>query len=179
MEQNKAPLASFANKIFGRSEDAPAVAQTTNNFFAPASGCAIGGGASVTAGSISSFHEGDNHMGDTIGIGGDVTGSAVGSHASLKARDIITAVNKSQVIDDDLKQKLAAAAETLVNLQIPEGDKTDAADDLAKLTTELDKPQKDEGRIRKIWNRIKAVAPTVAAILASAVSLGKIVGVIP
>ncbi len=116
-------------------------------------------------------------MGDKISIGGNVTGSAVGSHASLKTRDIITQVQRSGM-DGDLKQKFIDAAESLANLNIAEDDKSDAADDLAKLKAELEKPTKDEGRIAKIWNRIKAVAPTVAYILASAASIGKIVGVV-
>ncbi len=147
---------------------------TTNHY----TGCAIGDGARVEAGIISSFKKGDQHVGDKISIGGDVTGSAVGSDASLKARDIITQVQKSG-LDNDLKQKFTEAAEALANLNIAEGDKSDAADDLAKLKAELEKPAKDEGRIQKIWNRIKDIAPTVASILASAVSIGKIAGVVP
>ena len=73
---------------------------------------------------------------------------------------------------------MADAAEALANLNIDDGDKSDAADDLAKLKAELEKPTKDEGRIQKIWNRIKDIAPTVASILASAASIGKLVGVV-
>ena len=112
-------------------------------------------------------------MGDKINIGGNVTGSAVGSNASLKARDIVTQLQQSG-LDADLKQKVAEAAEALAKLNISEGDKSDAADDLTKLKAELEKPTMDEGRIQKIWNRIKAVAPTVASILASAATITKL-----
>jgi hypothetical protein len=142
-------------------------------------GCAIGDSARVEAGSINSTHNGDVHVGDKINIGGNVTGSAVGSNASLKARDIVTQIQQSGVLDADLKRTVVAAAEALANLNIDEGDKSDAADDLAKLKSELEKPTKDEGRIQKIWNRINDMAPTVASILASAVTIGKIVGVVP
>lgn len=117
--------------------------------------------------------EGDNHMGDKINIGGNVTGSAVGSNASLKARDIVTQIQQSG-LDADLKQKFAEAAEALASLNISEGDKEDAADDMKKLKDELEKPTKDEGRIQKIWNRIEDVAPTVASILSSAATIGKL-----
>lgn len=116
-------------------------------------------------------------MGDNINIGGDVTGSAVGSQASLKARDIFTAVKKSTEMDDDLRQKLTAAANELLTIDLAESDKSDAIDDLAKLTAELDKPNKDEGRIVRLWRQVKEVAPTVASILSSAASLEKILTV--
>ena len=45
-------------------------------------------------------------MGDKISIGGNVTGSAVGSKASLKARDIVTQIQQSG-LDQDLKLKFA------------------------------------------------------------------------
>lgn len=152
---------------------APAKPQTINY-----TGCAIGDGARVETGSINSSHNGDVHVGDKINITGDVTGSAVGSNASVKARDIITQIQKSG-LDGDLKEKFAKAAEELANLKIDEGDKSDAVDDMKKLQEELEKPNQDEVRIQKIWARIQAVAPTVASILASAVSLGKITGIVP
>jgi hypothetical protein len=114
--------------------------------------------------------EGDNHVGDKINIGGNVASSAVGSNASLKARNIITQVQQSG-LDADLKQKFAEAAATLVNLNISEGAKEDAADDLAKLKNEMEKPAKDEGRIKTIWDRINSAA----SILASGATIGKIV----
>src|SRR5262249_25639096 len=106
-------------------------------------------------------------------------GAAFGRKASVKARDIITTVKKPQAIDEDVKKKLAAAAKALAKLKLDEGDKTDVTDDLTKLRTELEKPDNDEGRILKIWNRIKDIAPTVALILAPAASLAKILGITP
>lgn len=150
----------------------------TNHFHGPATGLAIGDGATVNING-SSIASGENQMGDNINIGGDVTGSAVGSQASLKARDIFTAVKKSTEMDEDLRQKLTAAAKELLTIELAECDKSDAADDLAKLTAELDKPNKDEGRIVRLWRQIKEVAPTVASILSSAASLGKILDASP
>ena len=66
-------------------------------------GCAIGDGARVEAGSINPSHNGDIHVGDKINIGGNVAGSAVGSNASLKARDIATQIQQSGVLDEDLE----------------------------------------------------------------------------
>lgn len=145
------------------------------HFHGPATAIAIGGGTvNISSSSIAC---GENQMGDNINIGGDVTGSAVGSQASLKARDIFTAVKKSTEMDDDLRQKLTAAANELLTIDLAESDKSDAIDDLAKLTAELDKPNKDEGRIVRLWRQVKEVAPTVASILSSAASLEKILTV--
>ena len=47
----------------------------------------------------------------------------------------------------------------------------DAVGEMKKLKDELEKPIKDEGRIQKIWKRIKEVAPPVASILASAATI--------
>jgi hypothetical protein len=147
------------------------------HFNSPIAGCAIGDDATVEVGNILAHQEGDHHMRDKISIGGDAIGSAVGTNASVKARDIITQLQKTS-LDTDLKQKVAEALEELNKLKIDEGDKIDVADDVEKLTKELDNPAKDESRIKKIWNRIQGVAPTVAAILAGAASLGKILGLI-
>ena len=47
---------------------------------------------------------------------------------------------------------------------------------LNNLTAELKKSEKDESRVQRYWNRIKEIAPTVAAILATATSLAKLLG---
>lgn len=117
-------------------------------------------------------------MADEIHIGGSAIGSAIGTGASVRVGQVIAAVHECQRIDDELKRKLALAAEGLQRLALPEGDKQDIADDLAKLTSELNEPERDAGRIGRVWNRIKDAAPTLASLVASAESLGKIVGAI-
>lgn len=115
-------------------------------------------------------------VGDKINIGGDAIGAAVGSHASLKARDITTykqVVDQSLTLDEELKQVLKAAREALEKAKLPDATKNDATDDLGKLTDELQKPDKDVGRVQRLWNRIKDIAPPVADILSSAASLAK------
>ena len=57
---------------------------------------------------------------------------------------------------------------------LPPGDDEDAVDDLAKFTAEMEKPEKDPGRIRKLWGALKDGAPTVAAVLSSAASIAKL-----
>jgi hypothetical protein len=146
-------------------------AQMINNYTA----CAIGPNSVVGPSTITSLNTGSQQMGDKTHIGGDVTNSAVGSSARLKARDIVANIHKTG-LDDDTKQIFAQAAQLLANLELEEGDRSDASDDLGKLASELDKPTRDEGRIQKIWARIQSVAPTVASILASAVSIGKLTG---
>jgi molybdopterin converting factor small subunit len=119
--------------------------------------------------------QGDQHVGDKINIGGNVTGSAVGSHAKLKARDIVTQIQQSGLLGEDIGQAFAKAAEELEKAQISEGDKEDVADYLEKLKKELEKQTKDEGRIKTIWDRINGIASTVATALSAAASIGQIV----
>jgi hypothetical protein len=92
-------------------------------------------------------------MGDDIKITGDVTGSAVGSSASFKGRDVSSykSAVQSSSIENDTKAVLIRAKEQLEAEKLPPGEAEDASDDLAKLTAELEKPQKDAGRIAKLW----------------------------
>jgi hypothetical protein len=122
----------------------------------------------------STIHADQSRSGDKIHVGGDAIGSAIGHTASVKARDIITQVQKSGM-DNDLKEKLANAAEMIDALEISEDDKADATDDLGKLSEEMQKPVPEPGRVRRLLNRIKDVAPTVASLLASAVNIAKLV----
>ncbi len=116
-------------------------------------------------------------MGDKFEVKGDVVGSALGRRARVKAGDINVykqAVDQSSGLDDELKNVLKQAREAIESAGLSEVDKADVAEDLDKLTVELEKPEKDSGLVRRYWNRIKEVAPTVAALLGSAVSIGKL-----
>jgi hypothetical protein len=108
----------------------------------------------------------------------DIISSAVGSDIRFRARDITVYqrdIDQSTVLDPELKQKLKEAREALDKVDLSEDDKNDVADNLEKLTIELEKPQRDAGRVKRFWNRIKEVAPTVAAILSTAASIAKLV----
>ena len=133
----------------------------------------------VIAGDGSSVHLGDN-MGEHINIiTGDVTGSAVGSGAILWARDINTfknTVENSTSLSAELKQKLTQAREAIEAASLPVSDKGDASDALGKLAEELQKPQRDSGRLKRLWENIKAIAPSAASVLASSVKLAKMFG---
>ena len=119
---------------------------------------------------------GEKNMGDEINIGGDAINSAVGSGARYKARDVASFKQAiaGAALDEDIKAILVKAREALDAAGLPPGDAEDTSDDLAKFTAEMEKPEKDPGRIRKIWGRIKDAAPTVAAVLSSAVSIAKL-----
>ena len=86
-------------------------------------------------------------------------------------------VDSSANLDNDIKQKLKEAREAIENADLSDADKEDVVDELNKLTAELEKPKQDDGRVQRYWNRIKEIAPTVASILSSTASLGKILGV--
>jgi hypothetical protein len=133
----------------------------------------------VVAGDGSSVHIGDI-MGDRINVGGDVTGSAVGSGAVLWARDITTfknTVDSSTALSADLKQKLTQARDIIEGEPLSPGDKGDAVDALGKMAEELEKPQRDEGRLKRLWENIKGIAPAAASALASSVEIAKMFGV--
>ena len=97
----------------------------------------------------------------------------------VRAHDINVykqAVDQSSSIEDDVKQVLKNARDALEHIKLSEADKEDATDDLGKLTAELEKDDKDIGRVQRYWNRIKEIAPPVAAILSAATSIAKLLG---
>jgi hypothetical protein len=137
-----------------------------------------GSPVTVIAGDGSNFHIGDI-MGDRINVGGDVTGSAVGSGAVLWARDITTfknTVDSSTALSAELKQKLTQARDLIEGEPLSPGDKGDAVDALGKMAEELQKPQHDEGRLKRLWENIKGIAPAAASVLASSVEIAKLIG---
>jgi len=120
---------------------------------------------------------GDQHVENNI-VGRDAINSAIGSKASIKADSLDAQIQNSSLVND-VQGAFAAATIELAKLHLAEGDRSDVNDDLTKLKAELDKNPPDEKRIKTVWGRIQSVAPTVAAILSTLASLGKIVGVCP
>ncbi|MHC4620512.1 MAG: pentapeptide repeat-containing protein [Planctomycetota bacterium] len=116
----------------------------------------------------------ERHMGNNYEIGGDAIG-AFGPGASFTAHDVT--VYKQRVdrstLDDQAKEKLKEAGDEVGKLDLSEASKNDAADDLGKLTHELLKPEPEGGRVKRLWNRIKEIAPTVATILQAAETIAK------
>ena len=53
--------------------------------------------------------------------------------------------------------------------------KDDAADDLGKLIDEITKPEPRPGRIKRLFDGIKQLAPDVASILFSAAKFGELI----
>jgi len=102
---------------------------------------------------------------------------ASGDGASVQARDISLykqTIERSDNLDAKLKEKIKEARETIEKLKLSKADKDDVADELGKLTSELEKTRPDPDRARRLWNHIKEVAPTVASILQTAESLAKL-----
>jgi hypothetical protein len=111
--------------------------------------------------------------------GGDNIAGAVGRSASVVARDIGVfrdAVNKSVHMDDDLKKTLTQAREAVEKADLSDADKADVAESLRKLADELDKSDKNPGLLRRFWNRINEVAPTISSIVASAATISQMIG---
>lgn len=118
---------------------------------------------------------GNVQMGDNFHVNGNVTGSAIGSGATVNARDI-TAYNQlieTGIADDSLRSVLKQAREELERAELSDTDKGDAADELGKITEELQKPKPNGGRIQRAWTTIQGIVATVATILASAETIRK------
>jgi hypothetical protein len=107
--------------------------------------------------------------GDNFGVVGQ------GNRVNIRDINVYKQMVGGLGVDAELQQKLVQAREVLDQLELPPTRKGDAQDDLGKLAEEMAKPEKDEGRIHRLWRNIKEVAPTVASVLASAATLGKIV----
>jgi hypothetical protein len=105
--------------------------------------------------------------------GGSFQGCSFGDNNSLTNYGV---VDNLGTVEEDVKQKLKEARGAIERADLSDADKADVVDELNKLTAELEKPEKDEGRVKRYWNHIKGVAPTVASILASAASLAKLLG---
>jgi hypothetical protein len=122
---------------------------------------------------------GDQNMGDKISVGGNVTGSALGTGASAVVGDITafqSMVDNSTRPTADLKAKLKEAREEVEKSQLEDGDKKDVLDDLGKLTDEMEKPTPEPGRVARFFSRIKEIAPTVASVLSSTATIAKVIG---
>jgi uncharacterized protein YjbI with pentapeptide repeats len=132
----------------------------------------------ITQGQHSNLSIGGGNVGNQTEIRGDAIGSAFGS-GTVNARDITVyknAIDSSTGLDSDVKTKFKEAREAIENADLSDDDKADMVEQLNKLTAELEKPEQDDGRVQRFWSRIKEIAPTVASILSSAASLGKILG---
>jgi len=114
------------------------------------------------------FHLGDVVMQKNV-VQGDNIGGVVGS-GTVNARDIAvykSHIDMSQSLDADMKRGLLEARRVLETTDLPLADKHDVADNLGKLTSELEKSEKEPGLVKRYFQRIKEVAPTVAAVLGS------------
>lgn len=117
-------------------------------------------------------------MGDSFNIGGDVVGSAVGANAAANVRDIQVfreTIDRSQVMDGNLKARLKEARDAIEQASLPEADKRDVLDDFGKLTAEMEQHSPEAGRVRRLFNRIAELAPSVASILSSAAQIAQAV----
>jgi hypothetical protein len=114
-------------------------------------------------------------------VGGDNIAGNVGGSSIVNARDIKVYKNHldSTTLHKSLKAVLIKAREQAETMGLSHADKSDVADDIGALTTELEKPEHDEGRIIKILKRVGAIAPPVLAVLQSAKILAGIVAGTP
>jgi hypothetical protein len=114
-----------------------------------------------------------NFMSNKNVVHGDNIGGAVGQGNTVTATNftIFKTSVEASTLDSELKNLLIKAREALEALTLEPPDKEDVAESLFKLKTELEQPQKDEGRIKRYIKRIAEVAPSIVTILGSAQSL--------
>ena len=105
---------------------------------------------------------------------GDISGSTIGSIGS--ARDVTVYQNQveNSGLGADEKKALIEARKQLEAMNLNPKTKTDVADDLDKVTRELQESQPDEGRLRRLLRNIKEVAAPVASALSIAASIYKL-----
>jgi hypothetical protein len=108
---------------------------------------------------------------------GDITGSTVGSVGNARDINVFTAhVDSSTTMSAELKNELKAARAELEKSSLSKDDKGDVASNLDKLTEELNKPEaeREPGRVKRFLDRVKEVAPPVAALLSIAANIAKL-----
>jgi hypothetical protein len=157
------------------SADKPHMMNVTNVINGPAVNWAIGENASAVAGEIVFGDKGDRIMRDNISIGHDAIGSAVGTNASVKARDIVTDTTTQSGLDEDLMKRFDKALVMIKEAKLEPGKEEDVTDDVNKLKREMAKPTKDHGRIQTLLDRIRATVPSVADLLSMAASITSLV----
>ena len=74
-----------------------------------------------------------------------------------------------------LERVLVEARQQLESGSLTGSDRDDAADDLGKHTEEIKKPEPQPGRVKRLFDGIKQLAPDVASILFSAAKIGALI----
>lgn len=172
----KAAVAHFAfRRAFQALHGAASRPGDPKNFHVPAEVL-----RSIPVGATVNFNFYGDHVAEQINLkNSNVTGSAIGTGATASVGDITayqSLVDQSTNLDADLKAKLKQARKAIEHAGLTETDKKDVLDDLGKLTDEMGQKPPEANRVQRLWKRIKEVAPTASAILASAVSIAKLMG---
>lgn len=124
------------------------------------------------------YHE-DKSMTVTNTVHGDNIGGLVGSGGSVNNGDITvfrdTVINSTR-IDADSQAVLLKARQDLEGMELPAVQKQQAAEKLQELAVAVGGPTPKPGVIRRLWENVKAVAPTVAATLTAVKVISELLG---
>ena len=77
-------------------------------------------------------------------------------------------------LDGETKEVLVRAIEKIGTLDLPDSHKQAVTDDVERIQKEITKDKPDAGLVKKIWHRIEALAPTVAAGLECAAAIAQL-----
>lgn len=102
-----------------------------------------------------------------VQIEGGVFNSSIGNGATLYSQRIETLHLATAAMPTDIRAPLRDALHIVETMQLSEADKADIIDDLSKLLEALREKSPNCSRIERYVNRIKEIAPPVAAVLSS------------
>lgn|GEM_PF-4893649 len=111
-----------------------------------------------------------------VNIHGDVIGSAIGLDPSIAVNNLVAFKETVSKLEPDLRDALIKARQAADDTELAADDKEDLLDDLRKLVDTLKALKPQPTRVRRLWSRVKEIAPTVADILSSAGTIAQLLG---
>ncbi len=110
-------------------------------------------------------------------IGGDVSNSSLGDNSWNQTWNLAQ-IDNSTKLDGETKAWLKSIAGELEKANLDKEEQSIAQSQIGKLQNELEKEQKDESKIKKLWNTLVALAPDVQKISTLPDSINKILNLI-
>ncbi|MCF7958194.1 MAG: ankyrin repeat domain-containing protein [Phycisphaerae bacterium] len=114
----------------------------------------------------------------SLTVGGDMIGNAIGDDSSVTTGNITIHkdnVNKSS-LDEGTKAIMSQAIEAVKEQGLSEAKACAVLENIDELRKELEKPKKDSGVIKKLFEEINVFAAPVASVLSTISCIGKMVG---
>jgi len=130
----------------------------------------------ITAGDNANIQIGEKNVVNKTIVDGDIIGSAVGINSTIKAHDIKSykdSFENMHHLDSDLRIKLKEACDIATDLKLSQENINDLVIDLKNVVIEFSKEKPEVGRLKRLLENIKQIAPMVSAVLKTAESIKK------